>query len=322
MKESMNINLSSYHKNDIVKPYGDNYDKLINRPSNSIINRRGKRPNSKSPPISNSLDLNLSPSHTAFSPMSPSEWVMGPDHQSEDGNFGHNDFWVPGSSRSSDFQSYYLENLRCVPITPMMDNNVDDKWDFDFHEGRCGTTINTKKSRQPRKSASLFPNLSPRSEKQQQASLFSPLTTQRDKGRDDVSRNSGRRALNRSLSKPCEFSESIQDKEIPRIQSARGSKLRNASEDAHTLRVQKDSWAYKMIRHHSEPSLRPQGRQSTRNFYNQTCYDNNKSAGPSHLSADVDPKNVSKLLRQNLRKAKSDAKILSRINGLDAKTAL
>lgn len=309
----------------------------INRPSNSTTNRRrddSSSRHSRSPPPS-SVDKDLiNPPSCCISPMSPSEWVLGPDHQSERAyggigdnsnsniNHGGNSDFIIGSARlpcsdSSSRGINFRDNLHVIPILPMMDDSVDETWDFDFDEGRGGTSVNTSRSKQPRHS-SLFPDLSPRSEQQQkrQASLFSPVSrqnTDRDRDREETGSNSplrgtARRELTRSDSNK-DVTKSLQNREaVPRIQSARVPTLRTGRGRADTgtesdvrgeeIRVDSDSWAFKMIRHHSEPSLRPKCRQSTRTFYDQQTHhvsDNtqqrqhgkNAVSGPSHLSSHI-----------------------------------
>ena len=253
----------------------------------------------------------------SFSPSSPCDWFLGPDNQSERiGQSDSSDSSACNSSTSRRCHSRglnFMENLRVIPITPMMENPVDETWDFDFDEGRGGTSDPSSK---PRKSAtSMFPNLSPRSERQQTTSLFSPVSVPAS----GCGGQPPRRIMGRSLSSKIidTTSDSLVYRESPGIQSARGTDA-NVRNHKNTLldgdEVEVDAWAKKMIRQHSEPSLRPKCRQSARRFADQACI----NAGPSHLTAtsldqEVLAPPVSTSLKQNLRKTQANAAVLARM---------
>jgi hypothetical protein len=320
--------------------YDYDYDTTL-RPSNSTTKHRS---NSRSPSAPSGRK-----SSKSISPMSPSDWVMSADNHCKSDDTECLSLNL-SRSKSTDMMSgadtcsnTFLENLRVIPISPMMEDSVDDTWDFDFDQGRGSTTINT--SRKPLKSESIFPDLSPRSSDRQQASLFSPVSTPspspslRETPRKDfLFRRTNSTNSNTSL-------DSLQNKKIPRIQSAKAqpnqrnrnsnketsfsslssfpsSSYASSSSVGHEQEdVDTDSWAFKMIRHHSEPSLRPKCRQSTRSFYEQPSIldnSNSKTAGPAYLSTSIDPNIVSNSLQNyhhhHMHKAKSDARLLARIN--------
>ena len=326
-------------------------------PSNSTINRR-RDPDSSSPhhsrsPPTSSRDKDFINPSCCISPQSPSEWVLGPDHQSEttygglgdinNSNLGGSSDFVIGSARlpCSDVDTglhrglNFMKNLHVIPISPMMDDSVDETWDFDFDEGRGGSSL-TSRSRQPRQ-PSLFPDLSPRSERKQRSSLFSPVSnlgghgSARDKEEQSSSnspscRGSGRRALVHSNSSKdgMEKEPPLSHRTIPRIQSARGPSLQTAGGDRGEMQVDTDSWAFKMIRHHSEPSLRPKCRQSTRNFYDEQTgvsdrhnppRQHNRHAGPAPLLNHVKQTQQHLQPSSSRRKGNSEGAVLARITG-------
>lgn len=247
-------------------------------------------------------------SNPCDSPLSPSEWLLEPDHQSERYGRADSNNDARTSSRSSDSNLHFMNDVREIPISPMMGHS-DNTWDFDFDEGR-GTTVDSSASRRRQ---SFFPDLSPRSSGKQLVPppLFSPVSMQRDRGQSFSS--------NRSSS-----SNSSARRETQRIQSASGGELTPGGlrSGAHgtepELEVAPDSWACKMIRHHSEPSLRPKCRQSTRNPHDRGCL----HAGPAHLAGASDFAAAGDAplvldhrasLRTNARKPQADALVLARI---------
>ena len=160
-----------HHRDDDTETKYHHIKGSMYRPSNSTTNRRkdSSSYHSRSPPPRNK-DLINPP--CCISPMAPSDWVLGPDHQSEraytqggqNDRSGNNDFLIgsarlPGNDVSLGL-NFMDDNLHVIPISPMMVNSVDETWDFDFEQGRGGTTVNTTRSRS-KKSESLFPDLSP-----------------------------------------------------------------------------------------------------------------------------------------------------------------
>lgn len=311
---------------------------LTMRPSNSTKNMRQKDSLSRSPPPPSSC-----------SPMSPSAWVLGPDNQSEMmlGRSNSNEFFEDCLSFRGGLD--FADTLRVIPISPMMGDSVDETWDFDFDEGRGGTTVHTSRKARVTPVTVTLPTLSvsPRSEKQQ-VSLFSPLSVASSSSAarlacsNDVKCAEGGRG---EVQFPVSHGESLMGADSSRIQSARsrGSRARGRVGGKHSMEMQRgiqgvkegrcegeamvqDQWASKMIRHHSEPTLRPKGRQGTRSFYNQSGCNSSRDAGPAHLSGGVVPTHVAGVfgqakrgsgnaVRQNSRRErkKTEAVMLARI---------